>query len=359
MQLFKIVMGIDYKKWLLKYKLQHVFLWACIGLFLFISEYDKEYSLQLYIGQSLLMPLVSCIPFYTSAYYFVPHYLYPKKYTKLILLLIAFIIVSAVLQTIFVRFVLHIVDSSLSVIPAKDSIIHILNVAIWNNILCVFIGGGLKIISDRFRIEKKLKETEKEKISTELNFLRNQVNPHFLFNVMNTIYFQIDKKNTAARESVEKLSEMLRYQLYECNADRIEVKKEVEYIKNYVAIQSLRMEQGSDVQFYVKGHVNGEVIAPLLILPLVENAFKHVSHFKDASENKIHIILEMQNGYFVAEASNSFDNTSRDKLLVNAGGLGLQNLKRRLQLIYPETHSLETHTEEKLFYTILKVKCHD
>ena len=92
---------------------------------------------------------------------------------------------------------------------------------------------------DRFGMEQQLHEVENEKVSTELAFLRAQINPHFLFNVLNTIYFQIQKENSEARSSVEKLSEMLRYQLYECNTDKIDISKELAYIENYVAVQQL------------------------------------------------------------------------------------------------------------------------
>jgi len=145
---------------------------------------------------------------------------------------------------IFVRAVDHIFLPSRPIIPSDSATLRYdINIFTWTAILAAFGGGGLKILIDRFRIEKRLHEVEKEKITTELNFLRSQINPHFLFNVINTIYFQIDKRNAEARASVEKLSEMLRYQLYECTTDKIEIKKEVDYIKNYVAVQTLRMEK--------------------------------------------------------------------------------------------------------------------
>ena len=200
---------------------------------------------------------------------------------------------------------------------------------------------------------------EKEKISTELNFLRSQINPHFLFNLINTIYFQIDKKNVAARASVEKLSEMLRYQLYECTSDKIEIAKELEYIRNYVSVQTLRMETGSDVQLHICTKITNCKIAPLLLLPIVENAFKHVSHFKNAALNKIHIQLKQQDKQFVAEVYNTYDKHSEVKHLVQSGGLGVQNLKRRLELLYPGAHELHIKQSEHDFCTLLKINCYD
>ena len=148
-----------------------------------------------------------------------------------------------------VRSVDHFFDPSRAVIPKDSAQLRFdINIFTWTSLIASFGSGGLKIMIDSFRLRKRLVEVEKEKINTELNFLRSQINPHFLFNVINTIYFQIDKKNTEARATVEKLSEMLRYQLYECTSDKIEIKKELDYIKNYVSVQTLRMEKGSDIQ---------------------------------------------------------------------------------------------------------------
>ena len=352
-------MKLDIKKIFFRYKLLHIILWALIGVATFIGNYTTNYNLAAYILQSILVPIFSCIPFYTAAWYFVPKYLYPKKYLLLVLWLGLFIISATVIQIAGIRSLLHIVENRISIIPSKDDIVYIIYTGMWNTLLAIVVGGGLKIIADRFRMEKKLAQTEKEKISTELNFLRSQINPHFLFNVMNTIYFQIDKKNTDARASVEKLSEMLRYQLYECTTDHIELKKEIEYVKNYVQIQSLRMEKGSDVQLYVKGNMNGQKIAPLLILPIVENAFKHVSNFKDPCSNKIHIILDVKDNVFTAEASNTFDKVSHAKHIIQNGGLGVQNLKRRLELLYPGKHKLNIQAQDEFYTTTLILECYD
>jgi LytS/YehU family sensor histidine kinase len=162
-----------------------------------------------------------------------------------------------------------------------------------------------------------------------------------------------------ARESVEKLSEMLRYQLYECTSDKIDITQELEYIKNYVTIQTLRMEKGSDVQLNICSDTTGFQIAPLLILPIVENAFKHVSHYKEASLNKIDISLCHKDRNFIVDASNTYDQVNGVKHLINSGGLGVQNLRRRLELLYPDRYQLDVKQDENMFHTTLKVKYYD
>ncbi len=227
------------------------------------------------------------IPFYITAHLLVPKFLYNRRYFLFITLLISLVILGGLAMLVAVRAVDHFFYPSKEIIPSDPVKLKFdINIFTWTSLLAAFGSGGLKIMIDSFRLRRRLYEVEKEKISTELNFLRSQINPHFLFNVINTIYFQIDKKNSEARASVEKLSEMLRYQLYECTTDKIEIKKELDYIKNYVAIQTLRMEKGSDIQLYIDEKIGSFKIAPLLILPIVENAFKHVSNFKEVSNNK-------------------------------------------------------------------------
>jgi two-component system LytT family sensor kinase len=231
---------------------------------------------------------------------------------------------------------------------------------IWDSVLSCYGATSFKILIDRFRIEKKLFEVEKEKVNTELSFLRSQINPHFLFNVMNTVYFQIDKTNVEARLSIEKFSEMLRYQLYECTTDKIEIQKELQYIKNYVDIQTLRMEEDSDIRLSIDQEMGNFMIAPLLILPIVENAFKHVSNFKEPGKNKIHLTLKKQdNRTFLIEVINTYDPSNIQNHLIRTGGLGIQNLKRRLELLYPDRYKLEINKEEITYQTVLKLQYDD
>jgi LytS/YehU family sensor histidine kinase len=271
------------------------------------------------------------------------------------------VIADGLAMMVAVRSVDHFFYPAKEIIPKDPALLKFdINIFTWTSLLAAFGSGGLKIMIDSFRLRKKLFEVEKEKIATELNFLRSQINPHFLFNVINTIYFQIDKKNTEARASVEKLSEMLRYQLYECTTDKIEIKKELDYIKNYVAVQTLRMERGSDIQLHIDENIGNFKIAPLLILPIVENAFKHVSNFKEVSSNKIHIALtKTDKENFVVETVNTYDRTNGVNFLLNSGGLGVQNLKRRLELLYPNQYELKVDQINGLYKTTLKIKYND
>ena len=335
-------------------------MWALVISTSFLAYYDPARTVYSQLANALCATGLQCIPFYLSAYVLVPRLLYRKKFGLFIGAFFVLVIFMGVFSLFCTRVVDHLTMHAKTILPDWATMRKSINLFVWNSILAAFGSSGLKIMSDRFRIEKRLTEVEKEKIKTELSFLRSQINPHFLFNVMNTIYFQIDKSNLDARLSVEKLSEMLRYQLYECTSDRIQIHKELLYIQNYVAIQTLRMEKGSDIQLFIDHDMEDFLIAPLLILPIVENAFKHVSNFKDAEKNKIHLTVKNHDKKtFLVEAVNTYDQSNGQKHLLQSGGLGIQNLKRRLELLYPDKHELNINKEENTYQTTLKLQYDD
>src|SRR5438445_12586327 len=121
----------------------------------------------------------------------------------------------------------------------------------------------------------------KEKAEAELGFLKSQINPHFLFNSLNSVYFLIDKNNAGARDALHKFSDMLRYQLYEIKDEKIPIEKEISFIRDYIDIQRLRREANCSVNLEIGKEVKGFSIEPLLLVPFVENSFKHLSHFSN------------------------------------------------------------------------------
>ncbi len=180
-----------------------------------------------------------------------------------------------------------------------------------------------------------IRKLEVEKLTSELEYLKAQINPHFVFNSINTIYFQIDKQNIPARESLSAFSEMLRYQLYECNGKEISIQKEIVYLKNYVALQRMRKDENYTISFEVGENVNNFTISPLLFIPFVENAFKHVSHHPHKNEVRIRISKRENN------IELSVFNTKESKTIVNGyTGIGLKNVQRRLELLYKDRHEL-------------------
>ena len=227
---------------------------------------------------------------------------------------------------------------------------------IYDNVLphffLVIAGAAVKLMIDYSRLQQRMAETAKEKAEAELNFLKSQINPHFLFNSLNSVYFLIDKNNTEARESLHKFSDMLRYQLYEMKGNKIPVEREINYLKDYVDLQKLRKDDAFSVSFNCSPSVAGFSIEPLLLVPFVENAFKHVSSYAE-KENFIRFNLDRQNGQMIFSAENSKD---KERTNDTYSGIGLNNVKRRLELLYPDRHELTIKDEEKVYTVNLKIK---
>ncbi len=345
--------------WLSKYKVFYILTWMVASFMVMLINYNPRTPwIPQWWGHMIILGTAVPVSYYT-AYKLTPRYLYARKIGAFIsyLLLLAFL--NAVATFFFALYVYQLVTGIL-VFGSVLRLVSLFSETVQIDITLIATSCIIKIVTDRYFMEQQILEIEKERVTSELNFLRSQVNPHFLFNVMNTIYFQIDKGNTDARLTVEKFSEMLRYQLYECNTDKIPIQKELHYIKNYVAIQTLRVEKESDINLAIEGEMDDFSIAPLLILPIIENAFKHISNFKEAGKNKIQITIKKQHeDTLIVDTINTYDLANGQKHLMQTGGLGIQNLQRRLALLYPDKHQLDINKEEGIFQTVLKLQYND
>ena len=334
-------------------------LWLALSALILLIYFDSERALLTQYLATLVVTALCALPALFAAYRLVPRLLYRRRIGAFVssLLLLAFF--NSVLTYIVAGGLYHLATGA-EMFRSAVYVLYMMSIFFLVNSIAITIGCALKVIGDRFGIEAQLREVREEQVRTELAFLRAQINPHFLFNVLNTIYFQIHKSNDEARGSVEKLSELLRYQLYECTSDRLPIERELAYIRNYVGMQRLRLEPGTDVALDVSDDMSGLRIAPLLLLPLVENAFKHISHFPVAADNSLHISLRREApNWFAAEVTNTYDPTQLAQQLLVTGGLGLQNVRRRLALLYPDAHQIEISKAERIFKISLKIRCDD
>lgn len=218
-------------------------------------------------------------------------------------------------------------------------------------IFYVAFSVALQLSREWFDQRILIQKNEVDKLNAELEYLKAQINPHFLFNSINTIYFQIDKQNNTARETLSSFSEMLRYQLYECNGKEISVEKEITYLRNYVDLQKVRKDKNYSIVFSCTEYVRGFSIAPMLLIPFVENAFKHVSHFPDG--NEIRVEVSKDSYYFFFKVFNTREDPQIDD---KHRGIGLRNVQRRLQLIYNGKHDLRIDEQPGSFEINLKLK---
>mgnify|MGYP003801393217 CR=1 FL=1 len=337
----------------------NLFLWVLLTFFLLYFIYDEKAPLSSQIIATLLVTALTAIPAYFTSKKLVPGLLYRRKTGRFAGALLLTVLANTVITYLITGFFYY--ELSGKSIFARVAVVqYLFSFFFIINCIVILVSSAVRIITDRFGMERQLRETESEKIHTELAFLRSQINPHFLFNILNTIYFQINRENEQARDLVEKLSEMLRYQLYECTGDRIDLAREIAFIRNYVELQKLRLEPGTDLQLTFPEDPGSLRIAPLLILPLVENAFKYLSHARDPGKNRLHIHLSFEGGdWFVIHVVNTCDATAKLPASTGQSGLGLQNLKRRLALLYPEKHSLTRSHNNQQYETTLKIRFGD
>ncbi len=217
-------------------------------------------------------------------------------------------------------------------------------------LLVFIVSTGTKIISLWFESERKKNLAEREKSIAELNALKSQINPHFLFNTLNSIYYLAGKKSDITPDAILKLSDLMRFVLSETQSETISLQMEVESIRQYIDLQKLRLTPKTEVVFEVTGDTGEIRIAPLLLLPFVENAFKYgvSSH----QETRISLFLSVSNGRLTFLVKN---NKVKTPLEGKSTGTGLSNLKQRLLLSYPDKHALKIQETDLVYVAELKI----
>ena len=333
----------------LKYKLHHLFFWMLVfGLWYYLRYQDYQ-TATIALEITLLKVADLALLVYITNYLLIPGLLYKKRYVAFTVVFVIIIVASAVVKMFMLGKILN--------QPYLFSLSGDLKTRLYENVISDFFlvvaGAAFRLIFDYIQMQKRLAEVAKEKAETELNFLKSQINPHFLFNSLNSVYFLINKDNPEARNALHKFSEMLRYQLYEMSGDKIPVEKEITYLQDYVSLQQLRKDEKYSVQFSCSPDVKGFLIEPLLLIPFVENAFKHISHHSDNS-NFVKIGLNCMNGSLRFAIENSKEpGTVQTK---KNGGIGLANVKRRLELLYPGRHELKIDETDQTFSVKLNLQ---
>ena len=215
-------------------------------------------------------------------------------------------------------------------------------------IILLFSGTLIRIFTEWSKNEKKSKEIESQRVETELQLLKNQLNPHFLFNSLNSIYSLTTKKSNDAPEAVITLSELLRYMLYQTNSDFVLLEKELIYIQNYLKLQRLRIANNENVTLNIHGNITNQKIRPLLLISFIENAFKYGTDFKGNTMVDIDIYIDKNE--FKFNCINLIGNSKRKN---DNSGMGLKNTKERLELLYPEKHELIIENDGEYFKLFL------
>jgi LytS/YehU family sensor histidine kinase len=354
----------------------HILFWIAyfIGFtWLSVSVYHTPFwralgiTLAWFLGQSTMI--------YLTVYNWMPLLLKPKRIGLFILAILGSILGGALLTAALVAPLLHNPGSSFT-IPFDT----FFGYALSGNLYWEFIAIGLTIFRDRLRNDRRNQRLEKEQMENELRFLKSQMNPHFLFNAINSIYVLIRKDPSLAEHTLASFSDMLRYQLYDCSTDFIPIEKEITYLENYMRLEQLRKGPMLSLEYTTEGTVRDFSIAPLLLMPLVENAFKFVSSFTELTNN-IRIRLTYSDSFFIFEIGNTIDEfvhlaqgptpdgsatgirnsngaiKNPNSAIRNPNsGIGLDNVRRRLELLYPLQHTLTIDPGETYYTVALKLK---
>jgi LytS/YehU family sensor histidine kinase len=211
----------------------------------------------------------------------------------------------------------------------------------------------LRFSVDWFELEARKKEIENEKLSAELNFLKAQINPHFLFNTLNNLYYLAYTKSENTTEVIAKLSQMMRYMIYDSNHPQVLLSKEIDYMESYISLERLRLNNEIPIEFVIEGNVGNVLISPLIFITFLENAFKHgVSSNQPGAWVKIAIhvcdkkcIYTVTNSKIVKAKAEKEENS----------GIGLKNVNRRLELSYPNQYDLKVKDEDDKYMVQLKL----
>jgi len=335
-----------------KHRLDHVIFWTATVLFHMYTRIDllervgvNQFVLEIVVRNGLL-----AIVIYTNIKVLIPAFEKKERVFTYIFWLGLLLVGYALLKNVHDVFLFHYTGGDESNSYFFHNTFYNISIALFY----VAFSIGLELSRQWYLQREVIRQIEIEKLHTELEYLKAQINPHFLFNSINTIYFQIDKQNKVARETLSAFSEMLRYQLYECSGGAIPVEKEVTYLKHYVDLQRQRKDENYAIEFVTGSNVHGFALAPLLLIPFVENAFKHVSHFP--RDNRIVINISREDNLFSFSVFNTREQVSS---MNGNSGIGLKNVKRRLELIYNGRHHLTITEKPDSFDVNLAIKITD
>ncbi len=332
----------------IKRSLPHVFFWLFYVLFFgsIYGKYGNNY--QWYFIESLCMLPFIMFAAYVTIYKILPFYLKKRKLLLSVFFLILILLSATLGERLFLR--------KLNSLPITfDSIfgLSFLYLLLETNFM-VAIAFAIKLGKKWLEQQKEKLEIEKRNLQTELNLLKAQLHPHFLFNTMNNLYALSLEKSSKTSEGIAKISDLLRSVLYECNEIEIDLSKEIGLIENYIDLEKMRYGNRLNVSFNVSGPLENKKIAPMMLFTFVENSFKHGCR-NDSGKPYIFIDLKTSETKIEFKIENSVPKNEKRKGK-NGDGIGLQNVRKRLEIIYSDKYLLEVSGNKTVFKVFLMIK---
>jgi len=314
----------------------HIVMWSLVFMVNFLTHiFISKLKIIASFEFALFIDILLAILYYLNANYLVPNFLAKDKLLLYFGQLLLIICGVSLLDSLCNAYG----DSNFKFFAPKHEVDVI--TIFYSFCVCAFFFTIIKIVSDWLVQTRHKSELETRAFQSELNLLKSQINPHFLFNTLNSLYALTLKKSDVAPEIVLRLSEMMRYMLYECNIPLVPVSKEVDYIKNYLYLEKIRHAK-IDVNFDVDCDDENLEVAPLIFMAFIENAFKHgAGNHIHAGHINIELKTKNEQLFLTVENSRAEQTPMSNNLLIKSGGVGMVNVKRRLQLLYPTKYSLK------------------
>lgn len=364
---------ISSQHWFIRYKLYHIPFWFAYHYIwwtilvgdpwvpidnILFSPYSTKFCFYAVFQAAVV---------YLNLYFLMPRYFERGRYVPYVIYLLSAVIIGALIINFGYYVGAWVAGKSVKELHGvdDDNYFHFFQVTtLPSTMAATTLGMTLKLAKNWIQSRRREKDLEREKLmlereklETELKFLKSQFNPHFLFNTINSIFVLINKNPRLASESLAKFSDILRYQLYECNEHEILLSQELGFLENFIELQKLRHDHNKiSLSFNNQLDATGDLtIAPFVLMPFVENAFKHVSKH-NALANWIRLELALDGNQLNLKVSNSVSKISANHSeFIRHGGIGLKNVKRRLELTYPGNHTLEIDDQGDAFHVNLSL----
>lgn len=342
-----------FKKFFLEFRIPirfHLLFWSIYFVFNLLRfatiNNDYWYSLK---SNLVEFPLNIIITYFTI-YYLIPRYILKKKYLKFVLLF-----TFSLTLFYFIRTGLNYILVTESIWPEAQgnqepfTLIHIVESMI-GTIYVVALVSAIKLTYDWVNEKKRNEDLQRMQLETELNFLKTQIQPHFFFNTLNNLYALVIKNSPKAPSVVMKLSEIMQYVLYEVKEPKISLMKSINYLYSYLELEKLRYGERVKSDISIEGDIDDVNIPPLLFLPFLENCFKHGA--KQQTDINVSIAFVVKDNFLYFTVENNFIKSDE---ITPKHGIGIENTRRRLQLLYGSSYSLKTRSKGNLYTVNLKL----
>lgn len=319
----------------------HVYLW---GVMIVNELIDFQYVVRdfnYYLRNQAVVYSLMATGVYVNLLWLVPIFLRQKNY---IWYTLTFLLLHAILAGVWVQWHVYNHTNCILLLAFRN---HFSTLAITS---LQFL--ALQYLVDYFQEERRRQKLENEHNKLQLSQLKGQLNPHFLFNTMNNFYALAVGKSSKLPGLILQHADLLRYTLYETDAQKVPLEKEVEFLVNYVELERIRLEDSVDVHMEVNGLINGQLIAPMLLVPLFDNAFKYCASDGDVAFVNVEINVQLHD--FQLRIYNSKDAQTGTRM--GSGGIGLSNVRKRLELMYENNYELNIHETQHVFGVELNIR---